>query len=112
MALEIGAYISKDLSSYINQWTVTAEFKEIAKSFDLSDELARSLARGARKITDNNLKLITAILKLAITNRNKRHDPLEKAHVEALKTVKHKLNVRIEEFTNIGCLTLCLFKTI
>jgi hypothetical protein len=85
MALEKGKYISKELSEYIAVWVNLAEIKKLAKEHDLSDELARKMCLGERKLTDKNINLMIDILKTAIYNRNHKLPGLEKTNRKAKK---------------------------
>lgn len=87
MALEIGSYISCELVEYIDQWTDSTDINDLARKHDLSNELARKLSKGERKITPNNLKLITDIVAMAIKNRNSKFIGLQKTHNSIIKHV-------------------------
>lgn len=88
MAIETGTYISEELSEYIYQWVDISDVKEMSKKHNLSSELGRALIARDRKVTDNNIGLITEIFKKAISNRNKRMPILEKMHKNAIKELE------------------------
>lgn len=92
MAIEIGEYLSDEIVQYIDCWTNTNEFTELAKKHKMSDELARKLARSDRKITEKNKPLVLDIISLAIKNRGKKIRKLNKAHKEAITVVKDLAN--------------------
>ncbi|MAX71845.1 MAG: hypothetical protein CMC76_12240 [Flavobacteriaceae bacterium] len=87
MALQPGNYISVDMSNYIEQWTTTDEQKEIAIAHDCSIELGRKLIRRERKITENNLAFITAIIAKAVENRKDRISIDTKTNKKALNLI-------------------------
>ena len=87
MALITGEYISNALIQYIEQWTTNSELKDIARDHDLSDELARKLARGDRKVTDANKPLVKDIIAKAVDNRNRIFASLQKTHKTALTLI-------------------------
>lgn len=88
MALEAGQFISSELSYYVKKWVSNPELTEIARKNNLSPELARLISSSNRKLTDGNMQLMKDILQRAINNRNKKIEPLETMHVEALELVK------------------------
>lgn len=88
MALEVGNKISKELVKYISDLTEMKELYKIADKHNMSGELARTLAKGEKPITEKNMPLIEEILKLAISNRKKFLFRINKTHSKALKTIK------------------------
>lgn len=87
MAIEAGNFISENLSLYIDRWTKTSEFTEIARKYDLSNELARKLVSRDRKVTEDNLPMLHDIIRLAMKNRSEVHRRLLRGHKEAQKEV-------------------------
>lgn len=87
MALETGKYISVDMSIYIEQWTSIEDQKSLSMKHDLSAELCRKLVRRERKMTDNNIGLVTDIIAKAIENRKDRLTKDKKHHRRALKLI-------------------------
>lgn len=87
MALEAGKYLSLDMCNFIEQWTDVEERKEISINNDCSYELCRIILKRERKLTDNNLSLITDIIAKAVENRKDRIKADAKTNKKALNLI-------------------------
>lgn len=68
MELTKGKPISTLLSTYLREWTSDKDISEVANKVEMSFSSVRDLRLGKNSITDNNEKVVTELLKIAVKN--------------------------------------------